>query len=119
MNEDQSHVEANVARLIQAAMGGGAQLEHDTRKRIWGRLSAEVRCLPALHRFPEWALTLLGGVQVCAAWWFGSRVARGGIREAIGTLDLLLSLPVLFNLALVPIAAMVILQRRRRHDWSA
>jgi len=119
MNEDQSHVEANVARLIQVAMGDGAQLERHTRERIWGRLSSEVRSLHASNRFPEGALAFLGGIQVCAAWWFGAQVARGGIREAIASPDLLILLPVLFNLALVPIAAMVVLQRRRRHDWSA
>ena len=119
MNENRSHLEANLARMIKAAAGGEAQLKESQRERTWHRLIAESRRSRPASPFPDRVLAFLGGVQAFAALWLGIRVLTNGFTGTIDVPSLFVALPVTVNLACLPIAVMLIYRRRRSHVQTA
>jgi hypothetical protein len=117
MADGGNHVEANVARLIQAAFGGMARLDRRPRERTWRRLVVELR-LGQPPEFPDRVLALLGLVLIGGGAWLAIRVAGAGAGGSMRLPDVLVVLTLAMNLAFAPLATLVILLRRQRHASS-
>jgi hypothetical protein len=116
MNDFSGHREANVGRLLEAACGKEALLDPSLRERTRRNLIRRLHLRHSAPAFPERAVALLGFVLAGAATWLVLRVGGGGLEEAWRLPGLLIALPLSANLALVPVAAFVVLQRRRSDD---
>ena len=116
MNEANGHLEANVSRLLNAACGEASRLDPSLRERTRRRLTRSLHLSRSAPAFPERAVALLGFALAGTATWLVLRVVGGGLEEALRLPGLLIALPLSANLALVPVAAFVVLQRRRSDD---
>lgn len=112
-------LEGNMARLLQAALGGEAQLRPELRRQTLGRLLAEMRARPAAVAFPDTVVVLLGGVLALAACGLALLAADGGAMAwNASPVLLLLAAGLALNLAVMPISGVVIVLRRYREQAS-
>ena len=118
MNEVANHLEANVARLVQAGLGRAARLDPATRARTWQRLAAELRARRPAAEFPDRVLVLLGLMLVGAGAWLVIRVAYAGGAVFTDVSGMAVVLPLVLNLVFVPVAGLVILNGRWRRGLS-
>jgi len=116
MDELNNHLEANFARLLEAACGEAALLDPTLRERTRQRLTQRLHLRRSAPAFSDRAVALLGLVLVGTATWLVFQVAGRGIEEVWRLPGLLIALPLSVNLLLVPVAAVVVLQGRRSDD---
>lgn len=114
MDEDERLLEENTARLLQAGMGGAAQPDLARRAATFRRLQQELRARRA-PEFPEAALVALGALWCCLAVWLTVQVLQGGAIASSPVAPLLVAWLTL-NVALTPVASLVILARRKSHE---
>ena len=118
-NDKEQWRENNAARLIQAGIGGDARLDPRVKERVWLRLAAQMPKQPALAPFPDFAIGTLGVLLVLAA--------AGALSRFLGFAapfmppsmsPSLFFVPLFFlvlNFAMIPVASIVIVIRRRSH----
>lgn len=100
--------EENVQRLVQAGMGGDARPGAAALARTLARLRSEQRLLQPAPDFPLSALGLLATVLLGMGVWVVSQSAASpGLGAQLAGVVLGL------NLIWVPVASLVIIQRRR------
>lgn len=116
MNDADGHLETNVARLLESACGEDTLLDPSLREHTRRQLTRSLHLSCSAPAFPDRAVALLGFVLAGAATWLAFQVTGGGFEEAWRLPGLLIALPLSANLALVPLAAVVIFQRRRSDD---
>ena len=112
MDELDNHLEANFTRLLEAACGEAALLDPTLRERTRERLTRRLHLIHSAPSFPDRAVALLALVLGGTATWLAFQVAGRGIEELWRLPALLIALPLSVNLALVPVAAVVVLQGR-------
>jgi hypothetical protein len=115
VNERKDHLEGNVARLVQAGFGEGAQLDPLAKEQTWQQLATALRVRRRAAEFPDRAVALLGIMLLGAAVWLAIRVTGAGTEVSTTVPDIVIALPLALNLIFVPVAGLVILRRRRRH----
>jgi hypothetical protein len=114
MNDKEHYLEENVARLIQAGLGKEACLDPLTRERTRQSLLAQFQKEQATGTFSDRRLVTLAGILVFMAAWLGIQTlgASEPITESIPLL--IVAVVLTLNLALVPVAAIIIIIRERR-----
>ena len=112
MNQEDPMLEENVARLVRAAASAEAHPTPEFRQQTFRRLQGVLRNRTAPVRFPDGLLVGLGLVLNLAGGW--SLLSLVGVLpfSAENPLVLLIAVGLLFNLALVPVAGIVIVKRR-------
>lgn len=117
MDRSDDILECNTARLIQSGMGGEARLDPELREELRHRLVGELRAGLALPAFPEKALGVLTALGLLAALGVLVQVGQTGLRTFEDGIWPMLALLLLLNLALTPVASIVIIVlQRRSHD---
>ena len=116
MDELDDHLEANLARLLEAACGEEALLDPALREHTRQQLAQRLHLCHSAPAFPDRAVALLGLLLAGTAAWLAVQVAGGGIDEVWRLPGLLIALPLSANLLLVPVATVVVLQGRQKHD---
>lgn len=110
---DAEPLEENSARLVRAAMEPGARPASGLRRDMLRRLLRE-RARLAPVAFPDSVVVLLGALWLTVAgvlaWLLGSSVAPLAARPAL----LLAAVGLGLNLALVPVAGIVVVLGRKR-----
>jgi len=113
MSEEARLLEENVARLIRAAHGPSARPSPQAREQTFQLLLSHVRARSMVVDFPDVAVGLLGAVLAVVEIWLVVQVVVADT-SFIGNPSLLVMAAVLMlNLALVPIASIVIVVRRQ------
>ena len=108
----------NVSRLVQAGLGAGARLDPLTREKVRQRLKVELRSKPSAAGFPDYSLAVLAGVLAAMALSLGGRIVAPGVRVTTSAPLIMVAVILGLNLAMVPLAAIIIV-RRRRHAQHA
>ncbi len=110
--------EANTVRLIEAGLGGEARLNHERRESLRRRLADELNVRTAKSSFPNMALIWLMGLGLSAALAILARFIRLGASTFDNGFWPALALLLLLNIALTPVASIVIIARRRPHGQA-
>jgi hypothetical protein len=113
---DHEHV---IAQLIHSGFGGDARLDAAFKERTRQRLVGELHSRHPAVEFPDRCLVVLGLMLVGAAVWLAMRAAGAGVAAMMRMPLILIVLPLLINLAFVPLAGLAVLRRRKRHARSA
>jgi hypothetical protein len=117
--ENKQWEENDMARLIQAGIGGDARLDPAVKERVWLRLAAQMPKQPVLAPFPDFAIGTLGVLLVLAA--VGALVRYLGTSAPSMLPSMspsLFFIPLFFlilNFAMIPVASILIVIRRRSH----
>ena len=110
MNE--RYLDKNTARLVWAAFGPDARPSEQAAERLFLAVRALVRARAAVVAFPDAAVGILGAMLVLVAIWLSIQLVITGT-YALGVPPLLVMAAWLAaNLALLPVASVVILLRR-------
>jgi hypothetical protein len=112
MNQEDPMLEENVARLVRAAASAAAHPTPELRQQVFQQLREALRNRTAPVRFPDGLLVGLGLALSLAGGW--SLLSLIGVLPSSteNPLVLLIAVGLLFNLALVPVAGIVIVKRR-------
>ena len=113
MNDEKDHFEGNAARLIQASLGPQSRPSPQAREQTWRLLVEQLRAAHAPVQFPDRVLGLLVGSLVLIAVWLTAQALVAG-KLAMDSLPTWIGMFLLAaNLALAPVASLVIVIRRR------
>jgi hypothetical protein len=116
MPESEDFLESNTDRLIEAGLGGEACLDPELRESLRLRLTDELKIKTAQKSpFPEKALAWLTALGLLAVLAVLAQFSRLGARMFDDAVWSALALLLLVNIALTPIASIVIVARRRPH----
>lgn len=118
MQQSDDFLEANTARLVEASMGGEARLDPQLRQAMRQHLISELNARTAIHPFPEKALGLLTIFGLLAIAGTLTQLSQGQMTAFENGLWPILILLLLANLALLPIASVVIVLHRRTHEQT-
>ena len=113
MNQRERYLEENTARLIRAAFDPNARPSPHASERAFQSLLADVRARSAAVAFPDSAVGVLGATLALAATWLAIQAAAAATSFIANPPLLLMAAWLALNLALVPIASVVILIRRQ------
>ena len=113
MNKERPYLEQNTAQLIRAAYGPSARPSADARERAFQLVLNQVRTRPAKDEFPDIAVIILSVVLVFIAAWLGFRVTSTATSFLASPLLLATLGWLVLNLAILPVASIVIVTRRR------
>lgn len=117
MESRRDYLEENTIQLIRAGSGHQAQPEVGLRSEVLHRLRCETRMNRREVEFPNRVLVILTGVLALAALWLVIQAASG--RSIITSAVLsIMAMVLILNLALVPVASLVIVIRRRHVNAS-
>jgi hypothetical protein len=114
MNDRERYLDRNTAHLVRAAFGPRARPSARAAERTLRLLLDRVRKRPAEVPFPDAVVGVLGAMLVLAATWLAAQVAATGTLSRANPALLMLTAWLGANLALVPVASIVILVRRQR-----
>ena len=114
MNDRERYLERNTAHLVRAAFGPRARPSARAVERTLRLLLDRVRKRPAEVPFPDAVVGVLGATLVLAATWFTAQVTVTGTLPSANPSLLMMAAWLGANLALVPVASIVILIRRQR-----
>ena len=113
MDNRQRYLEDNTARLIRAGLGAPVRLDPLTRQQTLRRLVARLQAKRAVAAFPDWALVILAAALVLAAAWVAGQTLTAGIAVVVSPPLIIMALLWTSSLAWLPLAAVVIVVRRR------
>jgi hypothetical protein len=105
--------EGNTARLIRAAYDSSAHPAVEAKERTFQLLLDQMRASPAADDFPELVVGLLGGMLAIAVAWLIARAAWGGAALSVDPALCTVGIWAIANLSGVPVAGIVILNRRK------
>ena len=114
MNDRERYLDRNTAHLVQAAFGPHARPSARAAEQMLRLLLDQVRERSAQAPFPDAAVGILGATLVLAATWLTVQVIVSGTSLTVNPSLLILAAWLGANLALVPVASIVILIRRQR-----
>ena len=114
MNDSERYLDRNTAHLVRAAFGPHARPSARATEQTLRLLLDRVRKQPAEVPFPDAVMGFLGATLVLAATWLAAQVAVIGTLSSGNPALLMLAAWLGANLALVPVASIVILIRRQR-----
>jgi hypothetical protein len=112
-NQDQRCEDQNLARLMRAACGPEVRPAPGARRRTLQALLAYTRARSPHADFPDLVVGLLGVAWVVAAAWLGARVVVGDLSLWANPGLLPMAVLLVLNLAVVPVAGVVIWKRRQ------
>lgn len=112
MNQEDPMLEENVARLVRAAASAEARPTPELRQQVFQRLRDVLHDRTTPVRFPDGLLAGLGLVLSLAGGWSGLSLLGILPSATENPLLLLIAVGLLLNLALVPVAGIVIVKRR-------
>ena len=115
MSDTHDFSETNTARLIRAGCSPDARPDPAARERVFLRLETEMRAEASLAPFPGKALGLLAAVGCVLAAWALFRIGAMGVHVLEDMTWLALALPLCVNLALTPVASLIIITQRRKY----
>ena len=119
MPESDDFLESNTVRLIGAGLGGDARLNPELRESMRRRLAGELNAKTAdKSPFPEKALILLTALGLLAVLVILAQFSRMGAQTFNDGLWPVLALLLLLNIALTPVASIVIIAGRRSHGQA-
>lgn len=107
--------EENMARLIAAAMGPDTQPSPGLRAQTLARLRAALRANQEPVAFPDSVVVLLAALLILAVCSLVALVVAGLLGSAGSPAWFLLAAAPIANLALLPVAAAVIVLRRKQN----
>ncbi len=113
MHNGERYHEDNIARLIQPALAPEARPDPLTREQTWRRLETLLHAKRTPTAFPDWALVVLAGILALMAAWLANQIFAGDVSMAMSPSFIVIALLLAFNLVCMPIAAVVIVIRRR------
>ena len=113
MSEEDRHLEHNVGHLIRAACGPSTRPSTEASERTYQLLLNHVRTRSSESDFPDIAVAVLGAVSAIIAIWAVVQVIWNGRPFRATPLLLITVIWATLNLALVPVASIVILRRRQ------
>jgi hypothetical protein len=111
-NEDRL-LEDNIARLIRAGYGPEVRPNARVRERVFARLASQVRSGSAAAEFPASIIGLLFGALGLMAIWLAAPMIGVAARVTSVPSIAIVSAVLLVNLVSVPVAAIIIVIRRR------
>jgi hypothetical protein len=114
MNDRERYLERNTAHLVQAAFGPQARPSARAAEQALRLLLDQVQGRSTEIAFPDAAVGILGATLVLAATWLTAQVIVSGPSLTANPSLLTLAAWLGANLALVPVASIVILIRRQR-----
>ena len=114
MNERERYLDRNTAHLIRAAFGPHARPSARAAEQALRLLLDQVRERSSEAPFPDAAVGVLGATLVLAATWLTVQVIVSGTSLTVNPALLMMAAWLGANLALVPVASIVILIRRQR-----
>ena len=113
MNENERYLDRNTAHLVRAAFGPHARPSARVAEQALRLLLDQVRERSTKAPFPDAVVGILGATLVLAAIWLTAQVAVGGTSLTATPSLLVLAAWLSANLALLPVASIVILIRRQ------
>ncbi len=116
MRGKEDFLESNTARLIRAGCPRDARPDPRARERTYNLMKIELNEKADPSAFPGKALGLLAAVGGVLIVWTLLRVGGMGVRVLEDGKWLALALPLCVNLALAPVASLVIIIQRKKHD---
>jgi hypothetical protein len=114
MNERERYLDRNVAHLIRTAFGPQARPSARAAEQALRLLLDQVQGRSTEIAFPDAAVGILGATLVLAATWLTAQVIVSGPSLTANPSLLMMAAWLGANLALVPVASIVILIRRQR-----
>lgn len=114
MNREEHYLEENTACLIQAAYGPDVRPSPKAGEQTFRLLLAYVRARSAAVAFPDAAVGALGAMLALMAVWLTVQTAVTGTPLISNPSLLVIAAWLILNLALVPVASIVILIGRQR-----
>jgi hypothetical protein len=114
MNERERYLDRNTAHLIRAALGPHARPSARAADQTFRLLLDQLRTRSSEVAFPDAAVGVLGTTLVLAATWLTAQVTITGTSPFANPSLLMMSAWAVTNLALLPVASIVILIRRQR-----
>ena len=114
MNERERYLDRNAAHLIRVAFGPHARPSARAAEQALRLLLDQVRERSAKAPFPDAAVGVLGATLVLAATWLTAQVIVTGTLPSANPSLLMMAAWLGANMALVPVASIVILIRRQR-----
>lgn len=115
MNDEEHHLEQNLAILLRAALGGQARPGPQELRTAWRLLSRQRSRRPFPSDFPDSVLALLGLQLVLLGTWMLARSTHWTGPESVSLPLTVASAWLLVNLAFLPVASLVVFLRRRLH----
>ncbi len=112
-NSEDQRWEDNASRLIQAGLGGSARPDPLAKERTWERLKRQVHAKPSAAAFPDRTLVFLAGVFALMTVWLIIQVFVSGVTANTSKPFIAIALILTLNLAMVPVASIFIVRRRR------
>ena len=114
MNDRERYLDRNVAHLIRTAFGPQARPSARAAEQALRLLLDQVRDRSAKAPFPDAVVGVLGATLVLAGVWLTAQVIVNGTLPTFNPSLLMTAAWLGANLALVPVASIVILIRRQR-----
>jgi hypothetical protein len=113
MNSEDYDLEDNIARLIRAGYGPEVRPDPRVREKTFEYLVSQLRSENTLTEFPACTLGLLFCALVLMAIWLATQMV--GVYVGITSLvpQVIIAATLFVNLASVPVAAIIIVKRRR------
>jgi hypothetical protein len=116
MSDKERRLEQNTARLIQAALDPRARPSSQASRQTFRALLVRMRERPGPVDFPDAAVASLGTILVLVGIWLAIRVVVMDAPVLASPSLLVMAAWLVANLALVPVASIVILIRRQREQ---
>jgi hypothetical protein len=114
MNDKEHYLEENISRLIKAGLDKEARIDPLARERAWRCLAAQFQEEQAIATFTDRRLVTLAGILVLMAAWLGIQTLGAGEPVTENIPLFIIAVVLTLNLALVPVAAIIIIIRERR-----
>jgi hypothetical protein len=112
MDDEKPGFEENLSRLMHAGLPPDARPGAETRAEVFRRLVEITRARADSRSFPDHLVVAIAAAIVLVAAWLVGRMAGQGL-PAAGLAATAFVLIVVLNLAMVPLAGVVIVLRRR------
>ena len=117
MESKSNNPEENIIRLIQASFSRQARPDAGLHGEMLHRLREEIRTNRAGIEFPNGVLVTLTGILTLMAVWLMIQTTSGQSIMTSPTLTIM-AMVLILNLALVPVASLIIVIRRRHVKTS-
>ena len=113
MRNEQHSSENSIARLVGAALGNAARPDPLAKQRTWQRLVAQLRAEQKPVTFPDAILVTLAAILALMALWLADQTLGAAVPVRMPPPLIAIALLLTLNITSVPIAAIVIVMRRR------
>lgn len=113
MDNNECHLEDNIARLIHAGLSPRARPDSIMKEHTWRQLVANLHTESTAITFPDWILVVLAGILVFMGGWFASQTLGVDVPAVTNKSLPIVALILAVNIVWVPTAGIIIVRRIR------